>query len=103
MKVLSERQKREVEFYEEFSQRNAPAKVSFDSISGEQTRPGNSYWHVMSVVKQNFRSGDQKLLDLDVVGEKAPLSFPESGMKCSALTSHRIISRLRSGWPISME
>lgn len=79
MKVLSERQKREVEFYEEFSQRNAPSKVCFDSISGEQTRPGNSYWHVMSVVKQNFRSGDQKLLDFGCGRGESSIIFSRIG------------------------
>lgn len=61
--MLSERQKREREFYEQFSQLDISPIVSFASISGKKARPGNSYWHVISVVKQNFRSGDQKLLD----------------------------------------
>ena len=63
MSRLSERQRRELEFYEEFSQLNTSPIVSFASVKGEQARPGNSYWHVMSVVKQHFQSEDQKLLD----------------------------------------
>ncbi|HEU4507449.1 MAG TPA: methyltransferase domain-containing protein [Pyrinomonadaceae bacterium] len=63
MSDLSERQRRELEFYEEFSQLNISPVVSFASIKGKEARPGNSYWHVMSVVKQHFHSADQKLLD----------------------------------------
>lgn len=74
MKVLSDRQRRELEFYEQFSQRNALPVICFASIKGKRARPGNSYWHVMSVVKENFRSGDQKLLDFGCgKGEYSPI------------------------------
>lgn len=60
--VLSERQRRELEFYEEFSKMHPP-EAFFASIAGEETRPWNSYWQVVEIAKQNFRSEDQKLLD----------------------------------------
>lgn len=60
--VLSERQRRELEFYEEFSKMHPP-EAFFASIAGEETRPWNSYWRVVEVAKQNFTSENQKLLD----------------------------------------
>lgn len=60
---LTERQQREREYYEEFSRRYAPAGVSFDPILGHERRPWNPYWFLCEVVMNNFRSGEQKLLD----------------------------------------
>jgi SAM-dependent methyltransferase len=62
MTALSERQRRELKFYEEFSKMHTP-QAFFASISGKETRPWNSYWRVVEIAKQNFRSDDQKLLD----------------------------------------
>jgi ubiquinone/menaquinone biosynthesis C-methylase UbiE len=62
-KALSERQTRELEFYEEFSKLNDPSGVSFDWISGQETKPWNSYRRLIDIVKQHFSSSDQKLLD----------------------------------------
>src|SRR6185369_11499651 len=61
--ALSERQRRELEFYQEYSQLNDPSGVSFEWISGEDTKPWNSYRRAIDLVRQNFRSADQKLLD----------------------------------------
>ena len=77
--TLSERQKRELEFYEEFSKLNAPSEVCFDSISGRETRPWNSYWHLIEIVKQNFRSEDQKLLDFGCGKGELSLIFSKIG------------------------
>ena len=60
---LTERQKRELEFYEEYSKRNPCQRVCFDPILGEESQPWNSYWHLYEVLKENFKSEDQKLLD----------------------------------------
>ena len=60
---LTDRQKRELEFYEEFSKSNEPLEVNFDVIGGRETRPWNSYWRVVEIAKENFKSEDQKLLD----------------------------------------
>lgn len=60
---LTERQRREREFYEEFSKSNEPVEVNFDVIAGKETRPWNSYWRVAEIAKQHFSSGDQRLLD----------------------------------------
>lgn len=60
---LTERQRRELEFYEEFSKSNEPLEVNFDVIAGKETRPWNSYWRVAEIAKQHFQSEDQRLLD----------------------------------------
>lgn len=78
-KSLSERQRRELEFYEEFSIRNEPSEVCFDAISGKETRPWNSYWHVIEIVKQNFRSEDQKVLDFGCGPGQNSLIFSKIG------------------------
>ena len=61
--ALSERQRRELEFYQEYSKLNDPSGISFDWISSQDTKPWNSYRRQIDLVKQNFRSADQKLLD----------------------------------------
>ena len=61
--ALSERQRRELEFYQEYSKLNDPSGVSFRWISGQDTKPWNSYRRQIDLVRQNFRSPDQKLLD----------------------------------------
>ena len=60
---LTERQRRELEFYEEFSKCNEPLEVNFDVIAGKETRPWNSYWRVVEIAKEHFQSEEQKLLD----------------------------------------
>ena len=61
--ALSERQRRELEFYQEFSKLNDPSGINFAWISGPATKPWNSYRRAFDLVRQNFRSADQKLLD----------------------------------------
>jgi SAM-dependent methyltransferase len=78
MTVLSERQRRELEFYEEFSKMHAP-ETYFASISGKETRPWNSYWKVVEIVQQNFRSEDQKLLDFGCGKGELSLVFSKIG------------------------
>jgi 2-polyprenyl-3-methyl-5-hydroxy-6-metoxy-1,4-benzoquinol methylase len=62
--VLTERQKREREFYREFSRRAAPEEVSFDPILTKERRPWNAYWFVYELVQKRFTAKGQRLLDL---------------------------------------
>jgi 2-polyprenyl-3-methyl-5-hydroxy-6-metoxy-1,4-benzoquinol methylase len=78
MTVLSERQRRELKFYEEFSKMHTP-QAFFASISGKETRPWNSYWKVVEIAKQNFRSEDQKLLDFGCGKGELSLVFSKVG------------------------
>jgi 2-polyprenyl-3-methyl-5-hydroxy-6-metoxy-1,4-benzoquinol methylase len=78
-RLLTERQRNELKFYEEFSKCNQPSEVCFDSISGKETRPWNSYWHAIGIVKQNFRSEGQRLLDFGCGIGKSSLIFSRIG------------------------
>lgn len=60
---LTDRQKRELEFYEEYSELTCQLEVNFDPISGTETRPWNSYWRVFEIAQQHFVSESQRLLD----------------------------------------
>lgn len=61
--TLSERQKRELEFYEEFSQLNSPSGISLAPVKSKAPKPWNSYWRLVEIAKENFTSTEQKLLD----------------------------------------
>ncbi len=60
---LSERQRHELEFYEEYSTLAQPTEINFRPIAGDETRPWNSYWHFIGLVQENFRADGQRLLD----------------------------------------
>ena len=63
-RMLTDRQRREQEFYEEYSNRNTPEEVNFAPVSGDERRPWNSYWRFIEIVQSHFTSGGQRLLDL---------------------------------------
>lgn len=81
--TLTQRQRRELEFYEEFSELNAPMEVRFDPILGQETRPWNSYWRVIEIVKQNFVSADQRLLDFGCGKGEYSILFSKVGYQVS--------------------
>lgn len=81
---LTDRQRRELEFYEEFSELNPISDVCFDPILGKETRPWNSYWHVIEVAKQYFRSKSQRLLDLGCGKGENSAIFAKLGYDVSA-------------------
>ena len=60
---LTERQRREREYYEEYSRLNAPSEVSFDPVAGDERRPWNPYWFLYGSVAGVFRTKGQRLLD----------------------------------------
>jgi 2-polyprenyl-3-methyl-5-hydroxy-6-metoxy-1,4-benzoquinol methylase len=76
---LTERQRRELEFYNEFSKRNEPSEVNFDVVAGRETRPWNSYWRVFELAKENFSSEGQRLLDFGCGAGTNSLIFAEIG------------------------
>lgn len=61
--TLSERQKRELEFYEEFSRINTPSGISLAAVKSKDKKPWNSYWRLVEIVNENFSSNEQKILD----------------------------------------
>lgn len=61
--TLTDRQQRELEFYEEFSKLNEPEGISLAAVKSKEPKPWNSYWRLVEIAKQNFQSNEQKLLD----------------------------------------
>jgi ubiquinone/menaquinone biosynthesis C-methylase UbiE len=78
-KALTQRQLRELEFYEEFSERNESIEVCFDSILGKETRPWNSYWRITDIARQHFRDEGQKLLDFGCGKGESSVIFSSIG------------------------
>ncbi len=60
--MLTDRQKREKEFYDQFSQGKDHWNLTFESVEGTERRPWNPYWYVIQRVKGEFRPG-ARLLD----------------------------------------
>lgn len=60
---LSERQRREVEFYGDFSSQTLTTEVNFDPVSGAEQRPWNSYWRVYQLAMEEYAKGARVLLD----------------------------------------
>jgi len=75
----SERQKREREFYEEYSKRYPIQEVSFDPILGEEKRPWNPYWFVYEFALTSFKNKNQKLLDFGCGSGIASIRFAKIG------------------------
>jgi len=77
---LTDRQKRELEFYEEYSELTSQGiEVCFDPISGAETRPWNSYWRVIHLVQENFVSESQRLLDFGCGKGGASITYAKIG------------------------
>lgn len=76
---LTDRQCRELEFYEEFAELNPLSEVCFDPILGKETRPWNSYWHVFEIVRRHFNSEDQRLLDFGCGKGNSSIIFSKIG------------------------
>ena len=61
--ALSERQKRERAYYEEYAKR-ATVEVSFDAVDGREQRPFNPYWHALALARSALRTGSPRMLDV---------------------------------------
>lgn len=60
---LTERQKNEQEYYDQYSTLSEPLEINFDPILGKEERPWNSYWHFIGLVQKHFKFDGQRLLD----------------------------------------
>ena len=77
--TLTQRQIRELEFYEEFSERNESIEVCFDSVLGKETRPWNSYWRITDLAKEHFRGEGERLLDFGCGKGESSVIFSRIG------------------------
>jgi ubiquinone/menaquinone biosynthesis C-methylase UbiE len=60
---LTERQRREREFYQEFVKRTGDRDLSLAAVDGRESRPWNPYWYACSIVRDAYLSGARRLLD----------------------------------------
>ncbi len=60
---LSERQRREVKFYNDFSGQALTTEVCFDPVMGAEQRPWNSYWRAYRLAMEEYGKGARVLLD----------------------------------------
>jgi len=60
---LTDRQRREREFYEQYSSEHSDLTTTFGPVGGDERRPWNSYWFVYEQVRALRESGAARLLD----------------------------------------
>ena len=85
MSLLTPRQQREREFFDEYwsSCEELPV-INFDPISGRERRPWNPYWHVIESVKKQYEGGARTLLDFGCGGGTYAAIFASLGFRVSA-------------------
>lgn len=73
MSTLTDRQRREREYYDEYSRRFPPSSVDFSLIDSDDRRPWNSYWFVYDCILDSRPLG-RRLLEIGCgTGESAIL------------------------------
>ena len=61
--ALTDRQERERQYYEAYSQYSPVDHVPFEPVLGKEKRSENSYWYAAELAVRYFKSSDQRLLD----------------------------------------
>jgi len=77
------RQKREMEYYEEYVKLLDFQEVSFDPIDGKHSRPWNPYWYVYDLAREYFSIERKKLLDFGCGCGTTSLRFAKIGYEVS--------------------
>ena len=77
--TLTERQQREREYYDQYSQRYEVGEVNFDPVVGDERRPWNSYWFTYRTIADLFRHPGQKLLDVGCGDGVASVRYAKAG------------------------
>ncbi len=77
--TLSDRQKRELQFYDEYADLTARDNVSFDIVASEDNRPWNSYWRVFEIIRQACPLRGQKILDFGCGDGSASMILAKMG------------------------
>src|SRR5207253_7564933 len=81
---LTERQRREREYYETYCRLQKPGEVSFAPVEGKERRPWNSYWAFYERVCRYFHSPSQRLLDFGCGAGEGALRFARVGYEVYA-------------------
>jgi len=76
--LLTERQRREREFYDQFA-KSAPDTVCFGPIEGGERRPWNAHWTVHEAVLARFTSPSQRILDFGCGPGLASVAYAKMG------------------------
>ena len=76
---LTERQKREIEYYGTYVNLQNIENVSFDPIDGRERRPWNSYWYVYELSKKFYNNERNKLLDFGCGCGESSVLFAKIG------------------------
>lgn len=61
--ALTDRQRREIAFYEQYADLQRVDAVDFEPVLGRSTRPWNPYWFVYQKARQRYVSPRQRLLE----------------------------------------
>jgi 2-polyprenyl-3-methyl-5-hydroxy-6-metoxy-1,4-benzoquinol methylase len=78
---LTERQRREREYYETYSRLSAADTVSFAPVDGKQRRPWNSYWAFYERARGYFTSPAQRMLDFGCGAGEGSVRFAYVGFE----------------------
>lgn len=76
--ALTDRQRNELEYYEQYSTMSEPVEVNFKPVTTDERRPWNSYWNFIELVQDHLR-GDMKLLDFGCGTGEYSMIFAKAG------------------------
>ncbi len=76
---LTDRQQRETAYYDQYSQLNAPESVDFAPVVNDERRPWSPHWYVCGLVRDAFKSRDQRLLDFGCGMGVSGITFAKLG------------------------
>jgi 2-polyprenyl-3-methyl-5-hydroxy-6-metoxy-1,4-benzoquinol methylase len=79
--IESERQKREMEYYNEFSENINIDSIVFDPINPKQDRPWNSYWYLYKIALKHYQENKNYLLDFGCGRGISSIIFASIGYK----------------------
>lgn len=90
--LLTERQRRERSYYDEFSRRTERAEITFDPVSGREQRPWNPHWCAYDVALRRRGTPVRRLLDFGCGGGRAAVRFAHVGFEVSGfdISAHNV-------------
>ncbi len=77
--AMTDRQRRETEYYDKYSSLNAPESVDFAPVVNGERRPWSPHWFTCGLVRDAFKNKDQRLLDFGCGMGVAGVTFAKLG------------------------